>query len=100
MVDLLLRHPGRSGSLPRMPSWGAAPEARRRPIAVRDSPPAVPFGSPSVTGGRAGDEPYHRAVRLTARWYGDLVAAPLAAGPARQDCRVLRERCPVNMSHV
>ncbi|CAH9414031.1 Beta-lactamase [Streptomyces globisporus] len=22
-------------------------------------------------------EPYHRAVRLAARWYGDLVAAPL-----------------------
>lgn len=47
-----------------------------RPVAVRDSPPAVSSGPPSVTGGQAGDEPYHRAVRLTARWYGDLVAAP------------------------
>ncbi|MFD8690973.1 hypothetical protein [Streptomyces sp. NPDC059651] len=71
-----------------------------RLVAVRDQPPAAPSGSPSVTGGRAGGESYHRAVRLTARWYDDLVAAPPAAGPARQDCRVLRERCPVNMSHV
>ncbi|MFD4942488.1 hypothetical protein ACFWNT_08105, partial [Streptomyces sp. NPDC058409] len=61
-----------------------------------------------VTGERSADGPdddgpggpYHRAARLAARWYGDLLAAPLAAGPARQVCRVKRERRPVNMSHV
>ncbi|MFJ7194215.1 MULTISPECIES: hypothetical protein [unclassified Streptomyces] len=57
-------------------------------------------GAQSAGGPGGPGSPYHRAVRLTARWYGDLVAAPLAAGPARQVCRMTWGRRPVNMSHV
>ncbi|MFJ8918381.1 MULTISPECIES: hypothetical protein [unclassified Streptomyces] len=64
----------------------------------------APYALTGITaeacGGADAPGPYHRAVRLTARWYGDLVAAPLAALPARPMGRPVLGTTPANMSHV
>lgn len=78
MADLLLGARG-GGSGPRMPSWAPWQRCERGLVG-----PLVP---------------YRRAVRLAARWYGGLVAAPLASVP-RGGCRVMRERSLANMSQV
>ncbi|GGZ37940.1 hypothetical protein GCM10010328_09570 [Streptomyces rubiginosohelvolus] len=50
----------------------------RRTEEAAPSPYVVGGGTRSAAGRAAGVvEPYHRAVRLAARWYGDLVAALL-----------------------